>query len=282
MLELLGGSLGAVLLMGLAALVIGFSKTALGGLAAISVAIFATILPAKESTAAILALLIVGDLVAVWHYRHDADWSLIRRLLPAVLPGLVLGSVFLRFVSDGVLRRSIGAVLLVLLLLQLLVKWRSDGSAPSASDGSAPSASDGSAPSASDVSAPSASNATGSTAHEHRAVAWTAGTAAGFTTMTANAAGAVMTLYLSASGIDKRRFIGTNAWFFLIVNLVKVPFSVGLGLMHWTDIGRAGLLAPLILLGGVLGYAAVRRVSQHRFDIAVLLASVIAAAALLL
>ena len=258
MFDLLGGSLGAVLLMGLAAIVIGFSKTALGGLAVISVAIFATILPAKESTAAILALLIVGDLVAVWHYRHDADWSLIRRLLPAVLPGLVLGSVFLRFVSDGVLRRSIGAVLLVLLLLQLLVKWRSE------------------------VSAPSASEVPASNAHEHRAVAWTAGTAAGFTTMTANAAGAVMTLYLSASGIDKRRFIGTNAWFFLIVNLVKVPFSVGLGLMHWADIGRAGLLAPLILLGGVLGYAAMRRISQHRFDIAVLLASAIAATALLL
>src|SRR5664279_4024293 len=143
MLELLGGSLGAVLLMGLAASVIGFSKTALGGLAAISVAIFATMLPAKESTAAILALLIVGDLVAVWHYRRDADWSLIRRLLPAVLPGLVLGSVFLRVVSDGVLRRSIGVVLLVLLLIQLLVKWRNQ--APS------------------------------SNAHEHRAAAWIAG-----------------------------------------------------------------------------------------------------------
>ncbi len=250
MLELLGGSLGAVLLMVLAAVVIGFSKTALGGLAVIAVAIFATILPAKESTAAVLVLLIVGDLVAVWHYRHDADWSLIRRLLPAVLPGLVLGSVFLLVVSDDVLRRSIGVVLLVLVLLQLLVKWRSVAPA--------------------------------SSAHEHRAAAWTAGTAAGFATMTANAAGAVMTLYLSASGIEKRRFIGTTAWFFLIVNLVKVPFSVGLGLMHWDDLGRAGLLAPLILLGGIVGYATVRRISQHRFDVAVLLASAVAATALLL
>lgn len=249
MLDLLGGSLGAVLLMALAAIIIGFSKTALGGLAVIAVAIFATILPAKESTAAVLVLLIVGDLVAVWHYRHDADWSLIRRLLPAVLPGLVLGSIFLRIVSDGVLRRSIGIVLLVLLLLQLLVKWRGV--------------------------------ATASNAHEHRAAAWAAGTGAGFATMTANAAGAVMTLYLSASGIDKRRFIGTNAWFFLIVNLVKVPFSVGLGLMHWADLGRAGTLAPLIVLGGIIGYATVRRISQHRFDIAVLLASTVAAAALL-
>jgi len=258
MFELLGGSLGAVLLMGLAAVVIGFSKTALGGLAVISVAIFATILPAKESTAAVLVLLIVGDLVAVWHYRHDADWSLIRRLLPAVLPGLVLGSIFLRVVSDDVLRRSIGAVLLVLLLLQLLVKWRSARAEANTDEHPGPSA------------------------HEHPAVAWIAGTGMGFATMTANAAGAVVTLYLSASGIDKRRFIGTNAWFFLIVNLVKVPFSVGLGLMHWADLGRASLLAPLILLGGIIGYATVRRISQHRFDVAVLLASAIAATALLL
>lgn len=252
MLDLLGGSVGVALLMALAAIVIGFSKTALGGLAVIAVAIFATILPAKESTAAVLLLLIVGDLVAVWHYRHDADWSLIRKLLPAVLPGLLLGSVFLRYVSDDVLRPSIGGVLLVLLILQLVVKWRANDAAPP------------------------------STAHEHRAAAWTAGTAAGFATMTANAAGAVMTLYLSASGIDKRRFIGTNAWFFLIVNLVKVPFSAGLGLMHWEDLGRAGLLAPVILLGGIIGYATIRRTSQHRFDIAVLLASAVAAAALLL
>jgi len=248
MIETLGGSLGAVLLMGLAAFVVGFSKTSLGGLAVVSVAIFATLLPAKESTAAVLVLLIVGDFVAVWHYRHDADWSLIRRLLPAVLPGLVLGSVFLRVVSDGALRRGIGVVLLVLLLLQILVKWRGEASE--------------------------------STAHEHPVVAWIAGIGAGFSTMTANAAGAVMTLYLSAAGVEKRRFIGTNAWFFLIVNLVKVPFSVGLGLMHWPDLERAALLAPLILVGGVSGYATARRFSQRRFDLAVLLASTIAALAL--
>jgi len=249
MLDVLGGSLGAALLMGLAAAVIGFSKTSLGGLAAVAIAVFATILPAKESTAAILVLLIVGDLVAVWHYRRDADWTLIRRLLPAVVPGLVVGAAFLHFVSDDVLRRSIGGILIALVLVQLVVKWRSE---------------------------------TASTTHRHPAAAWAAGTGAGFTTMTANAAGAVMTLYLSASGIDKRRFIGTNAWFFLIVNLAKVPFSVALGLMHAADLGRAGLLAPLIVAGGVVGYATARVMSQRRFDIAVLLASAFAAAALLL
>lgn len=247
--ELLGGSLVAAALMGVGALLIGYSKTALGGLAVVSVAIFASILPAKQSTAAILAVLLVGDLVAVWHYRRDADWSLIRRLLPAVLPGLVFGAAFLSLVDDTTLRRSIGGVLLVLVLLQLWVKRRS-GRSPS-------------------------------TVHENRTASWGAGAGVGFATMTANAAGAVMTLYLSASGIDKRRFVGTNAWFFLIVNLVKVPFSVGLGLLHWSDAGRAGLLAPVVLAGGVLGYATVRRISQRAFDVAVLLASAVAAAALL-
>jgi uncharacterized membrane protein YfcA len=246
----LASSPAALALMALAALIIGYSKTALGGLGVVAVAIFATVLPAKESTAAILTILIVGDAIACWHYRRDPDWALIRRLLPAVIPGLLLGTLFLRAVDDDTLRRSIGGVLLVLLALQLWVKWR-------ATD-------------------------TESTTHRHPAAAWGAGSAMGFTTMTANAAGPVMTLYLSAAGIEKRRFVGTSAWFFLIVNLAKVPFSIGLGLMHPVDVTRALVLSPAVLAGGLLGYATVRLISQRTFDVAVLLASALAAAALLL
>lgn len=255
MLDLFGGTLVGLALMALAAAVIGYSKTALGGLAVVAVALFASILPARQSTAAILAVLIVGDLVAVWHYRRDADWALVRRLLPAVLPGLALGSLFLAHVGDQTLRRSIGGVLLVLLGLQLWSRRRRAGS---------------------DEGATGAARAAG-----HPAAAWGAGSAAGFATMTANAAGPVMTLYLSAAGIDKRRFIGTNAWFFLVVNLVKVPFSIGLGLLHGADVARAGLLAPLVVLGGVVGSATVARISQRAFDVAVLLTSAVAAVALL-
>ena len=247
----LPGDLAALVLLALAAVVIGFSKTALGGLGVVSVAIFATVLPTRQSTAAILAVLLVGDVIACWHYRHDADWVLVRRLLPAVVPGLVLGTLFLKVASDDVLRRTIGGVLLVLLALQLWVKLR-----PRVEEGEAP--------------------------HASRARAWAAGSGMGFATMTANAAGPVMTLYLSAAGIDKRRFVGTSAWFFLIVNLCKVPFSVGLGLLHTDDALRAVALAPAVLVGALVGYAVVRRISQRTFDVAVLLASAVAATALLL
>ena len=171
-------------------------------------------------------------------------------MTPRARSALVAALVVLLLVPASV-RRRLAAPLLVLVLLQLWVKWRGDSDAPS-------------------------------TVHERRAASWTAGTGVGFATMTANAAGAVMTLYLSASGIDKRRFVGTNAWFFLIVNLVKVPFSMALGLMHPVDAVRALALAPLVLVGGLLGYATVQRISQRRFDLAVLAASALAAGALLL
>src|SRR5689334_2007500 len=203
-------------------------------------------MPARESTAAILLLLITGDLVAVWHYRQHADWSLLRRLIPAVLPGLALGAAFLAVVDDTVLRRSIGVLLLVLAALQLALRWRSP-----------------------DVERVGRS----------RTAAIGTGVAAGFTTMTANAAGPVTTLYLVAQGVEKLRFLGTSALLFFVVNLCKLPFSAGLGLFGPPTARRTLLLTPFVLLGAWAGLRTVRRLSQQRFDQSVLVASAVAALA---
>lgn len=237
-----------VLLLGAAALVIGFAKTGIGGLASIAIAIFASVMPAKESTAAILLLLITGDLVAVWHYRHHADWAILRKLIPAVLPGLTLGALFLAAVDDTTLRRGIGVLLLLMAGLQLLLRWRSPETAMGTS----------------------------------RRAAWGAGIAAGFTTMTANAGGGVMTLYLVAQGVEKRRFLGTASLFFFGVNLSKVPFSVGLGLMDWDTLRLTALLAPAVLLGAWAGLHTARRLSQAHFDRAILAATIVSALFLVL
>jgi uncharacterized membrane protein YfcA len=236
-------------LFAVAALLIGFAKTSIGGVATISVAIFAALMPARESTAAVLLVLIVGDLVAVWHYRRDCDWSLLRHLIPAVLPGLVVGALFLRVVDDTILRRTIGVTIIVLALLQLALRLRPQAMSSPVVHG--------------------------------RPVAVGAGLGAGFTTMTANAAGAVMTLYLVARGVDKRRFLGTGAWFFLGVNLCKVPFSAALGLLTTASLIRAIALVPAVVAGGLLGIVTVRRISQARFEQVVLAASGLAAVALL-
>ena len=50
--------------LGLAAVVIGISKTALPGGSILAIALFAAVLPARTSTAATLLLLMVGDVFA--------------------------------------------------------------------------------------------------------------------------------------------------------------------------------------------------------------------------
>ncbi len=47
------------------ALLVGIAKTALPGLATFVAAMFAAVLPARESTAVLLVLLMTGDLVAI-------------------------------------------------------------------------------------------------------------------------------------------------------------------------------------------------------------------------
>ena len=64
---------------------------------------------------------------------------------------------------------------------------------------------------------------------EHPGIAWPFSWLAGSTTMIANAAGPVMTIYLLACRLPKFEFVGTAAWFFFAINLLKVPFSASLG-----------------------------------------------------
>lgn len=231
-----------------AALVVGFAKTAIGGLGTVAVALVASEMPARESTAALLLLLLVGDVLAVAVYRRHCDWSLLRSLVPGVLPGLVLGTVALALLGDRPIELTIGGILLLLVLTQVLLSRRVVDPDDLAWSGRAKVG---------------------------------AGVAAGFTTMVANAGGPVMTLYLVAQGVDKQRFLGTTAWFFLGINVSKVPFSVGLGLVHQNMLVITVLLVPVVMLGGLLGLLVVRRVQQRAFDLVVLGGSLLSALALL-
>jgi uncharacterized membrane protein YfcA len=97
------------------------------------------------------------------------------------------------------------------------------------------------------------------------------GMLAGFATMVANAAGPVMVLYLLAVGLPKLVFIGTGAWFFMLVNAFKVPFSVKLGLIS----GHSLLVDAILLLpmvpGALLGPGILNHINQAAFERMVLL-----------
>lgn len=216
------------------ALLIGIAKTALPGAATLAVATFAAILPARESTAALLVLLLVGDIIAVWTYRRGADFQTLKRLVPAVLVGLVLGAIFLAWADDIIMRRTIGAILLTLTALTLLLMRRG---ALSSDD-----------------------------ALTNPRIRGFYGALGGFTTMAANSGGPVMTLYFLAARFNVLQFIATQAWFFFIVNLAKLPFSIGLGLLHVDMLPMLAILTPLVVIGAIIGRRIVDRMDKKLFD----------------
>jgi uncharacterized membrane protein YfcA len=238
----------AWIVLAIGAAVVGLSKAALPGAGALAVALFAAVLPAKQSTGTILLLLIVGDVFALLSYRRHADWRTIIRMAPAVVGGLLLGSLFLAVASDVVVRVTIG-ILLLLVVGVTLWRRRRSGDVP---------------------------------LRQGHAAAAVYGGLGGFTTMVANAAGPVMSMYFIAARFPVQAFLGTSAWFFAIVNLAKVPFSIGLGLITPTGALTALILVPVVVIAAFVGRAFARRVDQRLFERLVIVLTIVGSVYLLL
>lgn len=226
---------GTWILAAVGSLIVGVSKTGIPGLAIIFVPLFALALPARLSTGAVLPLLILGDVVAVTWYRRHAVWKHLLRLLPWAVAGIVLGFLAMGRINDRQLRPVIGAIVIVMLGVGV---WRDIASRGKAE-----------VPSAWWFAA-------------------LAGLLAGATTMLANAAGPVMMVYLLSMRLPKDEFLGTGAWFFAILNWIKVPFSLSLGLITGQSLLFDAVLSGVVLGGAFLGILAARRLPQGVFNVA--------------
>lgn len=234
-------------LLVVALVLVGAAKTSFSGFGVFAVALFALALPARQSTGALLPLLLLGDLLALALYRRHADWRRLLRLLPWVAVGVVCGAAVIGRVDDEQTRRLIGLALLVVLAAALLRRRLERSVIRSAAPLAVPAV----------------------------------GVAAGFLTMVANAAGPLMNVYLLSAGLPVLAFLGTSAWFFLLVNLFKVPFSAGLGLITPASLALL-VLAPAVVLGAVAGRLVVTRVDQALFERVTLGLVLVAALRLLL
>ncbi|GGU29238.1 sulfite exporter TauE/SafE family protein [Streptomyces daghestanicus] len=237
-----------------AALLVGFSKTAVSGANTVSLAIFAAVLPARASTGVLLPVLIAGDVLAVLTYRRHAHWPTLWRLFPAVGAGVVVGTLFLLWADDGAVRISIGVILLAMSGVTVWRRRTAETGEPAEDTGS----------------------------RAGRLKARSYGVLGGFTTMVANAGGPVMSMYLLSAGFRKLGFLGTSAFFFLIVNVSKLPFSVGLGLVDGDSLLLDAALVLFVVPGALLGKWAVHRIDQKLFERLVIAATVLGGLQLLL
>lgn len=219
--------------MACAALVLGLAKGGLPGIGILAIPMVASIIPAKTSTGFILPMLIAGDIIGVTYYRRHAEWKYLFRLFPWTVTGVLAGWLSLGRLNDAQIRPLIGGIVLIMLVLNF---WRQryadlDNRIP----------------------------------HSW----WFAaviGLLAGFTTMVANAAGTIMIIYLLAMSLPPAAFLGTSAWYFLLVNVFKVPFSAQLGLITPASLTFNAVLLPCIATGAWLGIRFAQRIPRKVFE----------------
>lgn len=231
-----------------AAMGIGFSKSGFAGVGLFHVIAFAYLLGPRASTGALLPMLIVGDVCAVFYFRQHARWDYVRRILPPALAGIALGWAMMHRLNDAAFYTVIGGIVLMLALLQLTRMYRPEWF----------------------LHIP-----------HSRWFAYSLGLLAGVTTMLANAAGPIVYLYLLAVRLPKYELVGTAAWFFLIINVTKVPLSTSLGLIDGGSLMLNVVLSPAIVLGMIIGRWLVQRIPQRLFDTLLLIFAMVAALRLL-
>lgn len=233
------------LTISIAALSIGMSKTGVQGIMLMIVPFMAMAFGAKESTGVILPMLCMADIIAVAYYKRIADWKIVAKLLPTAILGFFLAIGVDNLIPAGQFRQLMGWTLMLALIVML---W---------------------------------SEIFGK---ENRWMHkwWYAalfGLLGGFTTMIGNAAGPVMSVYLLSMRKEKMEYIGINAWFFLVVNLLKVPLQAFVWEnITWQSFSLNLLMLPVIGIGAFLGISIVKLFPEkafRRFVLAVTIISVI-------
>lgn len=228
----------------IAALIVGFSKTAIGGVTMLVIPFLASVFGGKDSTGIMLPMLLVGDLFAIWYYRKSAEWKKVFLPLPWAILGIILGVVVGNYISDKAFLALIGIIILICLVILVYTEKKGKN-----------------------VKVPEK--------------AWfyiSVGVLSGFASMIGNAAGPIFGIYLLALGFKKNNYMGTNAWFFFIVNLIKLPMQI----FVWHNIGIrsvaiAAVMLPIITLGAVLGFYILKKINEKIFRYIVITMTAIAA-----
>jgi len=232
----------------LGALCLGVSKTGFPGLAIINVLIIAELFGAKNSVGIILPMLIVCDLLVYPIFRKYASWKMVWPLIPVTLAAVVGASLLLDALNDQTARRVIGIIILFMLVLQLIREFRREflENLP-----------------------------------DSRVFRWFSCVLIGVSTMLANAAGPVYSIWALVHRMKKEDFLGVGARLFLLVNLFKVPFLGQLELINSGSLFLNSILLPALVIGILLGKRLIHLVPQRAFEILLYGFSALAAVRLL-
>lgn len=232
-----------------AAIIIGFSKAGIQGATIPAVALLAIIFGGKESVGIMLPMLLVGDLVAIKKYGKQANTKDILRLLPPTILGVIVGAFLGNRMDDSQFKFLMGIILMVCLILLVFRSKTKRANALS----------------------------------ENRPLRWVVGMVSGFSSMVGNSAGPIFSVYILAQNLQKKTMIGTAAWFFFIMNMIKVPFHIFLWKTITLETVKYAIFAlPFIGLGAIAGIWIIRHINESWYRRIIILTTAIASVRLLL
>jgi len=204
------------------------SKVGVHGAGMAAVPLMASVFGGQTSSGILLPMLCIADIMGVWYYHRHASWIHLRKLFVWAVLGTILGTVVGGMINDEVFKIIMAVAIFISIGLMFWLNRGNKEHIP-----------------------------------EYRWFTALTGTAGGFTSMIGNLAGSVMAIYFLSMRLPKNSFIGTTAWFFLIINLFKVPFHV----FVWETIALKTFFLnltalPSIALGAVIGIYIVRNLSE--------------------
>lgn len=230
-----------------AVFLLGFSKSGIKGIGIIIVVILAFVFGEKASTGVLLPMLVCADVLAVIYYNRHAQWGIIKKLIPWMIIGVLVGVWIGDEISEIVFKRLMAIIILVSVLIMFYSENRKSTNVPT-----------------------------------NKWFAGTTGFLAGFTTMIGNLAGPISNIYFLAMRFPKNEFIGTAAWLFFIINLFKLPFHVFI----WETITVETLvlnsvLIPVVAIGFFIGVKIVKLISNSNYRKFILIVTAIGGIVLL-
>lgn len=199
----------------LVALLIGMAKTGVHGAGMAAVPLLATIFGGQLSSGIMLPMLCLADIAGVWYYHRHAAWGYLKRLIPWAITGTVIGTFAGQHIDDKTFRILMAVIILgSIAIMVLLERYRQ-------------------------------------AIPDNPVFASATGVTGGFTSMVGNLAGSVMAVYFLSMRLPKNSYIGTTAWFFMVMNWIKIPLHV----WSWHTITLQTVWLDLIMLPAILGGA---------------------------
>ncbi len=209
----------------------GIAKSGLGGsISLISVPLMTVVMPLNQALAVILPILIFSDIVAVYRFRKEFDFSTLKLIVPFAALGIIIGSLTFKYFSEDLLKLIVG--IMGFLFAGHYFLFKKEKKIP---------------------------------AKKNFLKGAIFSSIAGFSSFCVHAGGTPTSIYLLPLRLKKEIYVGTRIIFFTFVNLIKLPLYIYLSMMNFDTLYQSALLLPLAITGIFIGYKLLKIIDENLF-----------------